>query len=426
MASRAPKLRADRVQDARPGEPVDRWIYSAFEKDHWVPRKAGDLLHADHPGTALQIGEDLFEILTAEETLEPDYVVRYGLKKWNPQHALRGVIPYTPETQSQSAADYQDEASKQALRSRILWLFPLAGMAPDPLQRDWEAKTALPMTVVAAASALVQILIFMSLVQTFGRSPANSPGMFALEYLGVDAFVRLLLIVCTGKPRGIFVLSLPYLFWEAAAHPERRARKKEFKLKFSLEGDEVIRRPGTGSLVIRSMLFDDLLAGSQPVRFEGAVYRPLHWHREGKGLNRRWVYEFQAVDADPKGKFREYTRPRTDDRQKVVESLTRALDRAQMYGLLWGTYPAGEQERLEAKYQFPAAQMTAATAGLILAAAGLEAWALSLVGAPAIVFLSAAYFILESLYRLFVSRTQGRPAGSVAGWILGWFIQPPR
>jgi hypothetical protein len=426
MASKPPNLREDRLQDARPGEPVDKWIYSAFQKDHWVARKSGDLLHADHPGTALQVGEDLFEILTAEETLEPGFAIRYGLKKWDPQHALRGVIPYTPETRSQAAADFHDETSRQALRSRIVWLFPLAGMMPDPLQRDWEARTALNMTVVAAASALVQILIFMALVQTFGRSPESKAALYALEYLGFDAFVRLLVTVCTGKPRGVFALALPYLLWESIFHPERRAKKKQFELKFSLEGDEVIRRPGTGSLVIRSMLFDDLLAGSQPIRFDGAVYRPLHWHREGKGLDRRWVYEFEKIDADPRRKYREYTQPRRPERQKVAEDFTRALDRAQMLGLIWGTYPSGEQTRLEARYQFPAAQMTAATAGLILAGAVIEAWALAFVGAPTITYLAALYFVLESLYRLYVSKAQGRPAGSLVGWVLSWFLHPPR
>jgi hypothetical protein len=419
------QLLADRVEPARAGEPVEKWVYSAFPKDHWEARKPGDLMRAEHPGTAIKIGEELFEVVTAEETVQPGYVLRYGLARWSPQHALRGLVSYTPETQAQAAADFLDEGHKQALRSRILWLFPLAGMAPDPLQRGWEAKTALNMTVVAAASALVQILIFMGLVQSFG-TPADHTAAGALEYLGVDAFVRLLIIVCTGKPRGIFILALPYLLWDLAAHPEKRKRKKEAELKFSLDPDEIIRRPATGHLTIRSMLFDDLLAGSEPIRFEGAVYRPLNWHREGKGLERRWVYEFEKIEGDTKVRARDFTHPRNPARQKVVENLTRSLDRAHMFALVWGTYPAREQLRLEARYQFPAAQMTAATAGLILVGCGLEAWALHLLGAPVITYPASLYFVFESLYRLYVSKTQGQPAGSLAGWLLGIFVAPPK
>ncbi|MGE5326173.1 MAG: hypothetical protein ACM3NO_03985, partial [Deltaproteobacteria bacterium] len=309
---------------------------------------------------------------------------------------------------------------------RIVWTFPISGMMPGPLQREWEAKTALSMALVAAESAMTQILIFMSLAQSFG-SP-TSPSLFnrMILYLGVDAFVRLLLIVCTGQPVGILVLTLPCLLWDLVVHPEKRKQKKEAQLKFSHEPDEIDRRPGTGYLVIRSMLFDDLLAAPQPVRFEGVVYKPLHWHREGKGLQRRWVYEFERIDEDPKMKYRQFPLPRTPQRQKVVEDATRALDRAQIFGLIWGTFPAREQERLAIKFQFPEVQMTAATAGLLLAAGGLEAWALQMLGAPKFIFLGAIYFVLESLYRLYASKGHGRPAGSLAGWILQFIVSPPK
>lgn len=426
MPSKTPNLLADRVEDARPGEPAEKWIYSSFQKDHWVARKHGDLRRADSPGTAIRMDDALYEVVTIEETVDPQHPFRYGLKKWEPQHALRHVIPYTPETRAKAASDFLDEAHAQSLRSRIVWTFPISGMMPGPLQRDWEAKTSLNMTLVAAASAMTQVLIFMSLAQSFGSPTSPSLPNRMILYLGVDAFTRLLMIVCTGQPVGVFVLTLPYLLWDLAVHPEKRKRKKEAQLKFSHEPDEIDRRPGTGYLVIRSMLFDEILAAPQPLRFEDNVYKPLHWHREGKGLERRWVYEFERMEEDPKLKYRQLPLPRNPQRQKAVEDATRALDRAQMFGLIWGTFPAREQERLELKFQFPAVQMTAATAGLLLAAGGLEAWALLMLGAPMFMFLGALYFVLESLYRLYVSKGQGRPAGSLAGWILQWFVAPPK
>ncbi len=426
MPAKTPKLLGDRVENSRPGETAERWIYSSFEKDHWHAHKAGDITRADHPGTAIQMDDGLYEIVLIEETADPNYPLRYGLKKWQAQHALRGVIHYTPETQAQAAAEFQDQAYLQSLRSRIVWTFPFAGMMPGPLQRGWEAKTALNMTLVAAASAMTQILIFMMLVQMFGSPTSTSLFNRVLFYVGIDAFVRLLLIVCTGQPVGILALTLPYLLWDLAVHPEKRRQKKQAQLKFSLEPDEIDRRPGTGYLIIRSMLFDDLLAGSQPLRFEGRVYKPLNWHREGKGLQRRWVYEFERLEDDSKVRPRDLALPRNPLRQKAVEDATRALDRVQMFGLIWGTYPASVQERLETKYQFQAAQMTAATAGLLLATGALEAWALIMLGAAKLTYLSALYFVLESFYRLYVSKSQSKPAGSLAGWILQWFVAAPR
>jgi len=122
------KLTADRLDRALSGEGLEWWIYSAFPKDGWIARKRGDLTHADHPGTAIRLGDEVFEIVAAEETAAPGYMVRYGLARWLSEHAIRRVILYTPEAREQAAADYLEEVSKQSLRARILWLFPLAGM----------------------------------------------------------------------------------------------------------------------------------------------------------------------------------------------------------------------------------------------------------------------------------------------------------
>lgn len=425
-STRAQRLLGDRVQNARPGEPVELWIYSAFAKDNWVARRLGDLTHADHPGTAIQIGNDLFEILKAEETTEGGYAVRYGLKRWDPQLAVRILLHYTADTQSRSAADYLEEEHKQRLRARILRLFLLAGLAPDPLQREWEEKTALNMKWISAASAVATVLICMVLIQVFGQSFAYTSFFYIILYfLGIESALRPLWIVFSGKPHGTLLLTLPYVLWEGVARPEKRRRKKEYELRFTYDQDEVIRRPATGHLVIRSMLFDDMLAGPTPILFEGAVYRPLHWHQEGKGLSRRLVYELEKVDTDPKGKYREYTQARAPERQKVVEAFTRNRERVQVFALLWGTYPRDEQLRLKAKYHFRAPESTAITAGLFLAAALLQISATILFHPTVLTIAGPVYWVFESLYRLYQSKVHGLPAASFAGYLLGLFLRPP-
>jgi len=162
------KLPEDSLQNAGAAESADVWIYSTFQKDGWVPRKRGDQIRPDHPGCAIRLGEDLFEIVTVEETREPGYAVRYGLKKWQPQHAVGKIIAYTRETQAKSAGDYLEEQHRRQLRQRILWLLPVAGLAPAPLQREWEKKTALNMTVVSAVSAVTTASLFIILIKTFG------------------------------------------------------------------------------------------------------------------------------------------------------------------------------------------------------------------------------------------------------------------
>lgn len=188
----------------------------------------------------------------------------------------------------------------------------------------------------------------------------------------------------------------------------------------------VIRRPETGHLTIRSMLYDDLLFGATPITFEGNVYKSLHWHEEGKGWKRRWVYEFEKIDADPKLKYREYTRPRTPVRQKVVEEFTRRRDQAHIFAMIWGTFPRREQLRLQESYQYPAAQWTSVTAGFFLAGAVLLGWAMFMFRVPVDFLPCPVYMVFESLYRLYQSKRKGQPAASVLGLLLSVFIHPPK
>jgi hypothetical protein len=417
-------LAPDRLRNAQPGEPVEVWVYSAFEKDHWVARRPGDMTHAVHPGTAVRIFNELYEIMTAEGTIEPGYVVRYGLKKWDSSNAVRHTISYSPESQAQAAKGHLEEVYRQDLRKRIATFFFLAGLAPDPLQRKWEMETGLNMVVISAASTLTNFLIFMTVAQAYGSTPPRRVESVLL-YLCIDSVGRILWIVFSGKPHGLFILSLPYLLWEALARPDKRAAKVG-GLDFSLEGDQVVRRVDSGNLTIRSMLYDDLLAGIAPILFEGNVYRSLHWHEEGKGLKRRWVYEFEKIDADPKLKYREYTHPRTPERQKVVGESTRHRDKAHILAMVWGTYPREEQFRLQTKFQFPAARWTSVTAGFFLAGALLQGWALLMLGAPASFLIGPVYMLSESFYRLYRAKGQGQPAASVVGLVLSIFMHPPQ
>lgn len=416
-------LAPDRLRNAQPGEPVEVWVYSAFEKDHWIARRPGDQTHAMHPGTAVRIFNELYEIMTAEGTIEQGYVVRYGLKKWDFSNAMRHSISYSPESQAQAVQGHLEEVYRQDLRQRITIFFFLAGLAPDPLLRKWETETGLNMVVISAASTLTNFFLFMTVAQAYGSTTPHWVEN-VLAYLGFDSIARIIFIVFSGKPHGLFVLSLPYLLWEALARPDKRGAKVGGP-DFSVEGDQVVRQAESGNLTIRSMLYDDLLVGTAPILFEGSVYRSLHWHEEGKGLRRRWVYEFEKIEGNPKLKYREYTQPRTPERQKVVEEFTRRRDKAHTLAMVWGTYPRDEQFRLQTRFQFPAARWTSVTAGFFLAGAFLQGWALFMLGLPVFLLIGPAYMFLESIYRLSRAKAKGQPAASVVGLVLSMFMQPP-
>ena len=160
--------------------------------------------------------------------------------------------------------------------------------------------------------------------------------------------------------------------------------------------------------------------------FEGKVYQSLHWHEEGIGLKRRWVYEFEKKEADPKFKYPEYTQPRTPGRQKLVEDFTRRHDLVHIFCMVWGTFSRGEQLRLQEKYQFPAAKWTSITAGFFLAGAVLQGWAMFMFRAPVEFLVCPVYMVSESLYRLYLSKSKGQPAASVLGLLVSVFVRPPQ
>jgi hypothetical protein len=414
----------DVVRRAAAGEAVDVWIYSAFPKDNWKPRQSADFTHAEHPGTAIKMENQIYEVRVMEETAEPGFTLKYGLTDWDPRHAVRVVVPFTHETQAQAGAAIREAARSRSLRLAILGLFPLAGLMPTRLQRGWEKRTGLNMTVLAAASALSIFSVVLCLGHFLDNGQLSLRAQRLLFLVGADSLVRLLWMVISRGPRGSFFIALPYALWHAVVDPPP-ARKRPANPLVPPEADRIVRREAARRLEIRSRVFDDDLTGPDWVRFEGALYRPLDWRQQGEGLSRRMIYELEPVEGQPPGRLREFAVPRSAERQKAVERLTARHDRTRILAVLWGFYPAAAQRHLEAVYGFPAASWTARTSWLLLVLVLLEIALVLSARTYALDLVVPVYFVLESLYRLAKSVITHQPAGSLVGYILKWLIHPP-
>ena len=418
-----PNFVPDRVVPAADGDPVDLWVYAVLPKKGWIPHSRGDLIRADHAGSAIKYRDQVYELMRVEETLEGGYAFRYGLRPWDPQFVMGHVVNYTLKSQVEAAAEHQDTARAQGLRHLILWLFPIAGFAPDPLQRDWEKKTGLSMAWVSAGSAL------FGLALAFVLRGASEDSRFTavVLYLALESFARLLRINFSHQPHGSPLLTLPYLLWQFLQRGPSPTPTNDSDAALLTRQDEVRRIPNRNSLQVCSWYFDTTLVGSTAVRFEGTLYMPARWHQEGKGLSRRWIFELEKVESEAGVPSREYTRPRTPDRQKAVEDFTHRLDMAQSFALVWSTYPRADQLRLQRFYQYEGPKSTAVTAGLFLVIGVLQfCLTAALYRATILALVGPAYLILESLYRLYRAKAVGEPAGSVFGYLLRLAIHPPR
>ncbi len=413
----------DRVVPAADGDPVDLWVYAVLPKKGWVPHSPGDLIRADHAGSAIKHRDQVYELMRVEETLEGGYAFHYGLRPWDAQYVMGHVVDYTLKSQMEAFAAHRDTARALGLRHLILWLFPIAGFAPDPLQREWEKRTGLSMAWVSAGSALFGLALAFVLRGAWQDSRFSA----AVLYLALESFSRLLWINSSRQPHGSPLLTLPYLLWEALHRRPTPASAKDANAALLTRQDEVRRIPNRNSLQICSWYFDTTLVGSAPVRFEETLYMPARWHREGKGLSRRWIFDLEKVEPEAGATSREYTRPRTPDRQKAVEGFTHRLDIAQSFALFWGIYPRADQLRLQRLYQYQGPRSTAITAGLFLILGILQLCLTSILYRATILVLAGpAYLILESLYRLYKAKAVGEPAGSILGYLLRLAIRAPR
>ena len=413
----------DRVVPASDGGSADLWVYAILPKIGWVPHSAGDFARAEHPGSAIRYHGQIYEVMRVEETAEGGYAFRYRLRPWDPQYVIRHLVDYTLEAQRDAAESDQEMARAERLRSLILWLFPIAGFAPDPLQREWGKKTGLSLTLISFGSALFGLAVAFLM----RGSLEDTRFVYVIYYLALESFARLLWIAVHHRPRGSLLLTLPYLLWQRLKQRRRPESAPEAGAALRTREDEV--RPGRSgnSLEIRSAYFDTALAASDPVMYEQRLYRPMRWYQEGKGLSRRWIYELQRVEPEPGAPSQVYAYPRSPDRQKAVEDFTRRADLAQTFSLVWGAYPRRDQLRLQLLYQYQGPRATAITAGLFLIAGVLQLCLTAPLYRSTILPLAGpAYLIVESLYRLYRAKAAREPAGSLVGYVLRLAIPPPK
>src|SRR5687768_11591392 len=144
----------------------------------WRASAPGRFGRAEHPGTAVQWGGELFEVVAAEPL--PDGGIRYSLAPWRNDHAVRWLERYDAESEATRAAEREWRSS--ALRTRRLAMIfsPLLGHLPGPVQEELERESGAPanaMTVISAAPLFVVGILgcFAGIARMAGGSLAPFP-----------------------------------------------------------------------------------------------------------------------------------------------------------------------------------------------------------------------------------------------------------
>ena len=180
------------------------------------PRLDAEGRRPGHPGTAVQIGEDLFEVVSAEKS-GGEWV--YRLEPWTGQDAIRVCVDWGEEQERQFIAGLHDDRIQE--RKRLLaWSGQaLLGFLPakhqdrlyqtiglDPARATfWSAALE-----VAVASPFAVLFVVNAIAGGIGGLGGQVPAWIGVAAIvaAAEGVLRLVAVISTGNPIGslLFVL----------------------------------------------------------------------------------------------------------------------------------------------------------------------------------------------------------------------------
>ncbi len=216
----------DRVEAGADGS---IWLVCAAPKG-WTPRRGRAHTSSEYPGTAVRWETDLYEVV--EAVAHSDGTVRYRLESWPDRHAVRDIQTYDAGTEAARLRQRSEHKKSIASRRLAMFLSPLLGHLPGPVQDRMESEFGAPavaMTVVSAlplfALGFVSALFTLAAAYGAGFSGGGSglenaqrsiPRLLPVPlavYLAVESGVRLGVAFLQARPIGSLPGTLLYEIW---------------------------------------------------------------------------------------------------------------------------------------------------------------------------------------------------------------------
>jgi hypothetical protein len=367
------------------------------------PRVEGDLRRPGHPGTAVRIGEDLYEVVAAERSGE-EWV--YRLEPWPDQETIRAYVEWGENAAREFAAGLRDEQIR-GTKNTLAWAAQaFLGFLPAGNQERLSQARGLDPARATLWSAVLEALValpfaFLFFIGLFaGRDPVGSIPAWAggLAFIALaDGIFRLVVVISTGEPIGSLFLALLGL----------RSRSKVAR---DVPGDEIAEIGGT--LTVLSPVPKVWWERAGGVTYDGEPYILA-----GSGRERtKFFYRFRKGGVG----F-----PVLDPELEKLRD--RSSDLSYVFAPLWGFLPPELQGRLEFYGRYRARPYVLLSIGLTFLAAlaligpGLKNVSRGTFGIWGLIPLAIAlYFFAESFLRLVRLTKDGRTGGSC----LALFIKP--
>jgi hypothetical protein len=367
------------------------------------PRVEGDLRRPAHPGTAVRIGEDLYEVVAAERA-GGEWI--YRLEPWTGQDTIRVYVEWGEGSTREFAAGRQRERIRQR-RDFLSWAGQaFLGFLPARRQQRRCEEAGLDPARATTWSAVLEVLIalpvafffFAEAVSGAASGPARSvpawAGLLACAVLADGAF-RLAAVLSTEEPMGsLFLVLLDF-------RSKRKGPDHE-------PGDEIQRIEA--EMKVLSTVPKAWWERAGGVTYGGEPYVLTASARE----NKKYAYRFLKGG----GGF-----PVLDT--ELEKARNRASDLSYAFAPIWGFLPARLQAVLASYGRYNPRPNVVFSAGVTLLVAlalsgpGLKAMAQGAPGAWSLAKLGfAAALFTESLLRILRLFKDGQASGSVLGLLV--------
>jgi hypothetical protein len=224
---------SDRVEMLSEGSAA---VIDAYHHKGWRGRRPADQLRSEHPGTAIQWDNQLWEVVTAEPT---NHGVRYYLERWKPSHVVRHCEAYDDKSERARRMELADvnrrERRRRAGIAASILLGHLPAEAQDYLHLEYGLPPSLPTIISVIPTAIIGVTSVIFLM-VGGLGFPTSLLLYGV-YLFGESCLRFSYSFATGKPMGSLVGCLIFAIGEAFT--SRGKREQVLRLDVS---DDIVQQ----------------------------------------------------------------------------------------------------------------------------------------------------------------------------------------
>ena len=200
----------------------------------WLARQGGSQTRSEHPGTAVDWQDEVYEVIAVEPLAGT--AVRYRLAPWEHGHAIRRIERYDEGSERARHAFHKETHADSGKRILALLFSPILGHLPAAVQKKMERDFGAPAAAMTVVSALPFFVLGLVGVISFTTGGLGAEP-FAPRWLGnpvvagyfvVESVIRMASALIHGEPMGSLFGLLGYGVWtlaggQPAAAPVSRA-----------------------------------------------------------------------------------------------------------------------------------------------------------------------------------------------------------